>query len=428
MNLRKITASLSGINRWNPLLQNLYDEMAPICREVQLSGDGLFISVSASGLKPVSAGFELTHEQNIILKSGAKFNFSLSLTEDVLTADEWSLFGHILNICVATIVTTSRLGSISHDAWKKISHSQEPCPESFSESMNLCISKSRLVAPHDTTVLLQGESGSGKEVLANFIHRLSGRKKMPLVTVNCAAIPSSLLESTLFGHEKGAFTGAHSSVEGYFSRAAGATLFLDEVGELSLEAQSKLLRVLETGDYQKVGGEKIEKANVRLIVASHRSLKECINAGTFRKDLYFRISSFPLLIPPLRDRTEDILPLSQSLLKELTHRLGLSYKGFSNDFNRQMLTYTWPGNVRELKNELEKALILCGGKKLQLHLEDHRFLKENQIKTFDEGIVDIISQALQQSGGRVQGVGGAAELLGMKAQTLYSKIRKYKLQ
>jgi transcriptional regulator with GAF, ATPase, and Fis domain len=425
MLLAQITERLSGITRWRPLLQNLFDVLEPYCTAIHFKGDELMYLIDSSGFHPFRAMEEVSDILIFSLKPGRKCEFSFCFTECVLSPSELSLLGDVLKICSAAIVTTKRLRNVSHDAWEKITLSQEASPESSSDIMNDCIKKARLVAPFVTPVLLQGESGTGKEVLANFIHRISERRTKPFIVVNCAALPANLIESTLFGHEKGAFTGAVNTTDGYFGRANGGTLFLDEVAELSMEAQAKLLRVIETQGFEKVGAVRQEQVDVRVITASHKPLKECVSAGAFRKDLYFRISSFPLLVPPLRMRKEDIIPLSKTLLKELKLKLKISFDGYAKSFQHQLLKYEWPGNVRELKNELEKALILCGGKKLKLCLEEDAFTNSVGIKSFDEEVVAIVRRALDAAGGRVQGVGGAAELLDMKAQTLYSKIRKY---
>jgi two-component system response regulator AtoC len=217
------------------------------------------------------------------------------------------------------------------------------------------------VAATDTTVLLLGESGTGKEVVARFIHRASPRADGPFVALNCAALPDQLLESELFGHEKGAFTGAGAAKPGQIERAAHGVLFLDEVGEMSLSAQAKLLRVLQEREFQRLGGTRVLSADVRVVAATNRDLRAAVEDRTFREDLYYRLQVFELRLPPLRDRREDILPLAEEFLTEIGHGFGRPPAGVSRDAREQLLKYHWPGNVRELRNALERAAILCEG-------------------------------------------------------------------
>jgi transcriptional regulator with GAF, ATPase, and Fis domain len=330
-----------------------------------------------------------------------------------------------LNICVSHIKTVERLTKVSHRALSQLSEAAEDAfPEVRSGVMKDCLQRIRMVAPYNTPVLLQGESGTGKEVLARYLHKTSSRRKRPFLSVNCAAIPENLIESTLFGHRKGAFTGAVSDNSGFFERARGGTLFLDEIGDLSLNAQAKILRVLETEDFERVGGVEQKQADVRIVAASHKTIKNEVENGNFRRDLFFRISSFPVIVPPLRDRKEDIIPLAELLLKDLCRKMRISFEGYGEAFNRELLQHSWPGNIRELKNELEKALIISGGRKLDLQIDSQVEFKN---ESFEDRVKEIIVGALKTSGGKVQGEGGAAELLSMNSQTLYSKIRKYSI-
>jgi transcriptional regulator with GAF, ATPase, and Fis domain len=217
------------------------------------------------------------------------------------------------------------------------------------------------VGPTDTTVLLSGESGTGKEVVARLIHRGSPRSEGPFVAINCAALPESLLESELFGHEKGAFTGAVSLHVGSIEEAAGGVLFLDEIGELTLPMQAKLLRVLQEREFRRVGGNRTRKAEVRIIAATNRDLPAAMARGSFREDLYYRLHVFEIALPPLRDRVQDILPLAEAFLEELGQRVGRPAGGLSRAARDVLLSYSWPGNVRELRNVLERATILCDG-------------------------------------------------------------------
>lgn len=217
------------------------------------------------------------------------------------------------------------------------------------------------VASAETTVLLTGESGTGKEVLARFLHSSSRRARGPFVALNCAALPDTLLESELFGYEKGAFTGAGTSKPGRIELAQGGTLFLDEVGETSPSVQAKLLRVLEEREFQRLGGTRTLKADLRVVAATNRDLRAAMARGTFREDLFYRLAVFEIRIPPLRERTDDILPLAGSFLEEIGAELGRPAAGISRDAKEALLRYSWPGNVRELRNVLERASILCDG-------------------------------------------------------------------
>jgi transcriptional regulator with GAF, ATPase, and Fis domain len=217
------------------------------------------------------------------------------------------------------------------------------------------------VASAETTVLLTGESGTGKEVLARFLHSSSRRARGPFVALNCAALPDTLLESELFGYDKGAFTGAGASKPGRIELAQGGVLFLDEVGETSPSVQAKLLRVLEEREFQRLGGTRTLKADLRVVAATNRDLRAAMARGTFREDLFYRLAVFEIRIPPLRERTDDILPLAGSFLEEIGSELGRPAAGISRDAKEALLRYSWPGNVRELRNVLERASILCDG-------------------------------------------------------------------
>ena len=222
------------------------------------------------------------------------------------------------------------------------------------------------VADTATTVLIQGESGTGKELLANLIHYNSGRAGKPYVKINCGAIPETLLESELFGHEKGAFTDARGQRKGRFEEADGGTLFLDEIGEMSMQAQVKLLRVLQDGEFTRVGGTEVLKTDVRVVAASNLDLERATEEATFRKDLYYRLSVFPVTLPPLRDRIEDIHLLVFHFLELYKEKTGRFISGISKDAMRALVNYEWPGNVRELENAIERAVIIAGGRQIEL--------------------------------------------------------------
>ncbi len=292
------------------------------------------------------------------------------------------------------------------------------------------------VAPTETSVLLTGESGTGKEVLARMIHRGSPRSKGPFVAINCAALPETLLESELFGHEKGAFTGASRTRLGCIEQAAGGILFLDEVGELSLAAQAKLLRVLEQREFTRVGGARTIQADVRLVAATNRNLKTALTRGGFREDLYYRLRVFEIALPPLRERSDDILPLAGAFLEEIGRTVGRPAGGLSRQVQEALLAYPWPGNARELRNVLERATILCGGGLIALdHLPPEVGNRES-IATNSDTVLsrdgysldgaerDLIIKALQQTrNNRTK----AAHLLGITRPTLYYKMQKFGL-
>ncbi|CAD5378814.1 Transcriptional regulatory protein ZraR [Pseudomonas sp. OF001] len=228
--------------------------------------------------------------------------------------------------------------------------------------------KIRKVAPTDSTVLIQGESGTGKELVARALHNLSRRAKAPLISVNCAAIPETLIESELFGHEKGAFTGATAGRTGLVEAADGGTLFLDEIGELPLEAQARLLRVLQEGEIRRVGSVQSQKVDVRLIAATHRDLKNLAKNGQFREDLYYRLHVISLRLPALREREDDVLDIARVFLARQCARMGREALQFSPEALRAIRHYNWPGNVRELENAIERAVILCEGNSIPLDL------------------------------------------------------------
>jgi transcriptional regulator with GAF, ATPase, and Fis domain len=291
-----------------------------------------------------------------------------------------------------------------------------------------------LVAPTDATVLILGESGTGKELVAREIHRRSGRASRPLITVNCAAVPRELFESEFFGHLRGSFTGALRDRAGRFELADRGTLFLDEIGEIPLELQSKLLRVLQEGAFERIGEERTRKADVRLIAATNRDLRAEADAGRFRQDLYYRLSVFPVELPPLRSRAEDVPPLAEHFLALSARRLGRPKPRLTPADARQLQAYHWPGNVRELQHVIERAVITADGVRLAIDLPacrsetpaapvpvvEDRVLTAAEVRRMES---DNIRAALRRANGKVAGPGGAAELLGMKPTTLASRIK-----
>lgn len=283
------------------------------------------------------------------------------------------------------------------------------------------------VAPQDTTVLLLGETGSGKGMVARAIHRRSSRKDRPLITVNCTAMPANLIESELFGREKGAFTGAHARQLGRFELANGGTIFLDEIGEMPLELQVKLLRVLQDGEFERLGSPHTIKVDVRIIAASNRNLEEEIKAGRFREDLFYRLNVFPITIPPLRQRTEDIPLLVNHFVTKFNKKTGKQITSVSKEILDGLEEYHWPGNVRELESVIERAVITSPKNALQVldRFEPIRKADVQDVKALADLERDHILQVLQKTGWRIEGKNGAALLLGLNPSTLRARMRKY---
>jgi PAS domain S-box-containing protein len=295
-----------------------------------------------------------------------------------------------------------------------------------SDGLKYVLYKVEQIAPSDTTVLILGETGTGKELVARAIHGLSPRKDRALVKVNCATLPSNLIESELFGHEKGAFTGAHVRQLGRFEVASGASLFLDEIGELPLELQPKLLRVIQDGEFERLGSSGTIKVDVRVIAATNRNLEEEVRRGRFREDLWYRLSIFPITVPPLRERVEDIALLVDFFVDKISKRLGKSIESIPTSVMNILQDYHWPGNVRELENVLERAVINSSGPKLHLVDElkkQNKNLTSTQ-KTLEQVERDHIVRVLEQTNWRVSGRHGAAEILGLNRSTLRARIRK----
>ncbi len=295
------------------------------------------------------------------------------------------------------------------------------------------------VAGLNSPVLFLGETGAGKEVLTNYLHRASGRREEPLLKINCGAIPETLIESELFGHEKGAFTGAVARKRGRFERADGGTLFLDEVAELPAAAQVKLLRFLQNGEIERVGGTRTIRLNVRIVAATHRDLERRVAEGRFREDLWYRLNVFPIPIPPLRERREDIPALAHHFMESKAREMNLPGRpSFSPGALDQLAGYDWPGNVRELQNVIERALILSGGRPLTFpHLKTPRedrtadsstAERGTSEKTLDEILARAIADALERTGGRISGKGGAAKRLGVHPNTLRSRMQRLGLR
>jgi chemotaxis protein methyltransferase CheR len=295
-----------------------------------------------------------------------------------------------------------------------------------SDGINYVLYKVEQIARSNTIVLVLGETGTGKELIARAIHGLSLHKERALVKLNCATLPSDLIESELFGHEKGAFTGAHSRHLGRFEVANGATLFLDEIGELPMELQPKLLRVLQDGEFERLGSSHTIKIDVRIIAATNRNLEEEVRRGRFRDDLWYRLNIFPITMPPLRDRVDDIPLLVDFYVKKISKRMGKSIEIIPTSAMNALQNYHWPGNVRELENVLERAVINSSGPKLRLVDElrkPQKYLSTAQ-KTLEAVEREHIVRILEQTQWKISGKNGAAEILGLNRSTLRARMRK----
>jgi formate hydrogenlyase transcriptional activator len=293
-----------------------------------------------------------------------------------------------------------------------------------SVAMKRVLAQAEQVAQTDSTVLLLGETGTGKELLARAIHSMSLRKGRPLVTVNCASLPPTLIESELFGREKGAYTGALTRMVGRFEIADGSTLFLDEIGELPLDLQSKLLRVLEDGTFERLGSTKPLHVNVRIIAATNRDIEQEVKAGKFRPDLFYRLNVFPIVIPPLRKRPEDIPLLVRVAVKEFQKRMGKEIESIPKKAMQALQSYSWPGNVRELKNLIEHAMIVSKSKTLDVHVPKQASSETNATGNLQDMERMHIVAVLEKTDWRLAGQDGAAEVLGLKRTTLQAKMKK----
>lgn len=302
-----------------------------------------------------------------------------------------------------------------------------------SQALHRVLAQVRVVAPTDSTVLICGETGTGKELIARAVHNLSARKSGPFVNVNCAAVPDSLLESEMFGHEKGSFTGAVAQRVGRFEMAHHGTLFLDEIGEMPLELQPKLLRAIQDLEFERVGGNRTIRTDARFVVATNRDLKTMVEQKKFRADLYYRLNVFPLTLPPLRERREDIPLLTRYFVQKHARRMGRGIDSIPDTVLEALTNYDWPGNIRELQNVLERSVILTTGSELQVpaleavaNARPVTLQAASQPESLNSERARIL-RALEQAGGQVGGPGGAAALLGMKRTTLQSRMRRYNI-
>jgi len=296
------------------------------------------------------------------------------------------------------------------------------------EGLKHVLFKVEQVASTDTTVLILGETGTGKELIARAIHHSSPRKDRPLVKVNCAALPAHLIESELFGHEKGAFTGATTKQIGRFELADGASIFLDEIGELPLELQSKLLMVLQDGEFGRLGSPRTIRVDVRVIAATNRDLETEVHAGRFRQDLYYRLNVYPLSVPPLRERPDDIPLLVQVFVQKFSKKLGKPIARIPQKAMSALQHYAWPGNVRELENVIERAVITTQDETLRVELPKTSTLTIEKHKTLEEMERDHILHILEETNWKINGEDGAAHLLGLHPSTLRFRMQKLGIQ
>jgi len=297
-----------------------------------------------------------------------------------------------------------------------------------SPALRVVLEQAERVAATDSTVLIQGETGTGKELIAHAIHNASPRSGHALIKLNCAAIPFDLLESELFGHERGAFTGAIAPRVGRFELADKGTLFLDEVGDMPLALQPKLLRVLQEQEFERLGSGRTHRVNVRLIAATHRDLERMVNSNELRSDLYYRLNVFPIALPPLRDRRDDIAPLVEHYVELFCHRMGKSIHTIPEEFVNACKSYSWPGNIRELQNVIERAVILSNEGLFPNLLRPTRsssVVAFPPSTTLREAERNLILEALEGSGWLVGGPYGAAARLGLKRTTLIARMKKH---
>jgi len=295
-----------------------------------------------------------------------------------------------------------------------------------SDGLKYVLYRAEQVAPTNTTVLILGETGTGKELIAAAIHNMSPRKNRPLINVNCAALPGNLLESELFGREKGAFTGADSRQVGRFEIAHGSTICLDEIGELPLDVQAKLLRVIQHNQFERLGSSQTIKVDVRIMATTNRNLEEEIRKGRFRQDLYYRLNVFPITVPPLRQRKDDIPLMVQVFIERSSRKLGKQITSIQKETLKALQDYPWPGNVRELESIIERAVILCPGPVLQLadKLEISSHPLTSAMRTLEETERNQILKILSETRWHIEGKDGAAEILGLHPSTLRSRMNK----
>jgi formate hydrogenlyase transcriptional activator len=363
----------------------------------------------------------------------------VSMQEDAFTDDDAKLFSWIGNqvaLAVANSIAYQEISSLKDKLAKEKLYLEEEIQTAYnfeeivgdSRALKLVLKEVQTVAATDSTVLILGETGSGKELVARALHNLSNRRERTFVKINCAAIPTGLLESELFGHERGAFTGAIATKIGRFELADRGTIFLDEVGEIPLELQVKLLRVLQEQEFERLGSTKTIRVNVRIIAATNRDLDHMVEEQRFRSDLYYRLKVFPITVPPLRDRTEDIPLLVRHFAQKFAQRMKKRIETIPSEAMKALLAYPWPGNVRELENFIERAVILTKGQDLLVSLAELQRVPSHTTNskpaTLEQAEREHILKALRESDWTIGGPAGAATKLGMKRTTLQSKMQK----
>ncbi len=293
-----------------------------------------------------------------------------------------------------------------------------------SAALRATLGRARKVAPTESTVLITGETGTGKELLARAVHRNSKRRQKPLVKVNCAALPASLVEAELFGREKGAYTGAMTREQGRFEVADGGTILLDEIGELPMELQAKLLRVLQEGEFERLGSPKTLKVDVRVIASTNRDLVKAVDSGKFREDLYYRLSVFPIEVPTLAERKDDIPKLVWGFIQQFSLAMGKTIESIPEKSMEQLRAYDWPGNVREVRNIIERAMIISEGPILEVELPCRSKAPRKKSKRMADVEREHITAVARSTGWRIRGQNGAAEILGLKPTTLEARMKR----
>ena len=429
------------------------DEYKSFRRENKYGAPAIFNAVDFEKLTvkdPIKGAlsklYDLKSNLNIPLALSLQGQFQISLysrKEDAYTQNHLEIIRQIIDSLIHPLEKVLALDQVErlNDLLSrekdylqeeiKVSHNFEEIVGS-SESLIQVFRKVSQVAKTDSTVLISGESGTGKELIARAIHHTSDRNKRALIKLNCATLPPQLLESELFGHEKGAFTGADKQRIGKFELAQKGTIFLDEIGELPIEVQAKLLRVLQEKEIERLGGNEIIKIDVRIIAATNRNLEKEVAEGNFRSDLYFRLNVFPIQLPPLRERKEDITPLAVHFLNKASRKLGKRISGISSASLKELMAYDWPGNVRELEHMIERAIIVNEGPTLNLTMEKMKVTStpwDNsrgpfQFVTLKDAERELILNTLKLCNGRVRGAGGAAEILDINPATLDSRMKK----
>lgn len=383
-------------------------DLAKILKEKSIA----FVFLSANSNKQTLDAAKATNPYGFLVKPFRE--------KDVLIMLDIALFKTEQNSITSNQSVKSQSSQQIDDAFKLI--------KGEGKSLQNILEQVAVVGKSDVSVLVLGESGTGKELIAKAIHQVSSRHNKALVVVNCAALPASLIESELFGHEKGSFTGAIEQRIGKFEQANNGTIFLDEIGELPMDLQVKFLRVLQEKEVEPIGGKK-RQVNVRVIAATNRNLVDEMASGRFRMDLYYRLNVFPIALPPLRERKEDIIILAEHFLKRFAARENKTITGFSDEVIKSLLNYSWHGNIRELENIIERSVLLATGRiitSVSLPNENKTIstYANNKMKTMNENERDHIIAVLEMCNWKIYGEGGAAEILDMNGNTLHSRMKK----